>query len=135
MPEHFLAVISEREERPCPRVDLEPDNLAAANLFSLAISDHAGLTPLWFETLTDGMDAWERQAVLSRVVRTRPQSLDALRTVRSLTSWQPRPLCDHCRLMGSRVASRWKASQCPTGQSVRSAAAWLPLERIGRGRQ
>ncbi len=37
--------------------------------FPVAISDHAGLTPLWFETLTDGMDGWERQAVLSRVVR------------------------------------------------------------------
>lgn len=70
VPEHFLAAIREREERPRPRVDLEPDNLGEANAISLAISDHAGLTPLWFETLTEGMDPWERQAVLSRVVRT-----------------------------------------------------------------
>lgn len=69
VPEHFLAAIREREDRPCPRVDLEPDNLVAANLFSLAVSDHAGLVPLWFELLTDGMDQWEREAVLSRVVR------------------------------------------------------------------
>ncbi len=69
VPEHFLAAIRKREDRPCPRVELEPDNIAAANLFSLAISDHAGLMPLWFGTLAEGMDAWERQVVLSRVVR------------------------------------------------------------------
>ncbi len=70
VPEHFLAAISEREDRPCPRVELEPDNIAAANLFSLASSDHAGLVPLWFDTLTDGMDARESRAVISRVLRT-----------------------------------------------------------------
>jgi hypothetical protein len=69
VPEHFLKVIREKDDRPCPRVELEPDNAIAANLFSLAISDHAGLVPLWFETLTDGMDGEERQAVMGRVVR------------------------------------------------------------------
>ncbi len=69
VPEHFLKVIRGKEDRPCPRVELEPDNAIAANLFSLAISDHAGLTPLWFETLTEGMDSEERRAVMGRVVR------------------------------------------------------------------
>ena len=69
VPEHFLKVVREKEDRPCPRVELEPDNAIAANLFSLAISDHAGLVPLWFETLREGMDGEERRAVMGRVVR------------------------------------------------------------------
>jgi hypothetical protein len=69
VPEHFLAVIREREGRPCPQVELEPDNIVAANLFSLAISDHAALVPLWFETMAGALDVPEQRAVLSRVVQ------------------------------------------------------------------
>jgi hypothetical protein len=69
VPELFLKVIREKDDRPCPRVELESDNAIAANLFSLAISDHADLVPLWFETLTERMDGEERRAVMGRVVR------------------------------------------------------------------
>jgi hypothetical protein len=69
VPPHFLEAIREKEGRPCPRVELEPGNHAAAELVSLALSDRASLSGVYFEALAEGMDAPGRRATTARVVR------------------------------------------------------------------
>lgn len=64
----FLEATQAREGRTCPRVELEPDNVLAANLLSLTVSDHASLAPAWWEAMGADPDVEERRAVLRRVV-------------------------------------------------------------------
>lgn len=78
-----LRVIQEEEGRTCPRVDLDPENAIAANLFTLNASEQEGLASLWFETESDvaELGPQERADIVRRVitVRNRPDVVALLK--------------------------------------------------------
>jgi len=67
-----LAYIKARYGRPCPYIELDPDNAVAMELLSMLMSPD--LTPMWkstYDALCDGMTGEERSAILFRVAAAR----------------------------------------------------------------
>lgn len=68
-PDAILAVISEKYGRPCPRVELDPENGPAASLASLTLSSHLNplVAPL-YEAATVDFTADQRISMIHRIV-------------------------------------------------------------------
>lgn len=63
-----LAEIRKRTGRPCPRVILEPENYAAAQLVGYLIpEDTRALAPALYDALAEPLTSEERQLLLTRV--------------------------------------------------------------------
>lgn len=69
--EPVLRMCRERDGRPCPRVELDPDNYAAHQILRAQFrEDTRGLAPALADALLAGLEPEERAEVLRRVVTT-----------------------------------------------------------------
>jgi len=69
VPAHELALIQEREGRPCPRVDLEPENYHASALAYIAVGSMPFLFGPYYDAATEDLPARERLSLIDRIVR------------------------------------------------------------------
>lgn len=70
VPEGWLTAIQEQHGRPCPRVEIEPENVEAIQLAEAILGGWPA--PLWepfWRTLLDGVSMDRRLRVLRRVAR------------------------------------------------------------------
>lgn len=65
VPDWELELIQQREGRPCPRVELEPENGDASALTFL--SEHTALFGAYWGAATEDMTARERKSLVDRI--------------------------------------------------------------------
>jgi len=69
VPPHMLAVIRAREGRPCPKVDLQPENTEPAELFTmLSREETRGIVPEWIDLNLSAFSSEEKARLLNRAV-------------------------------------------------------------------